>query len=114
MAELPPEEIISPPEEIPTGLPEGEVEIQDVSVASDGTLQILIRHTYKGQDDSFAVYADPSPSEKDLEKFVEQRVKERREFLDSVLKEEEARRSKEQEVKDKMESLKRRGRFKVE
>jgi len=93
------------PEVIPSLLPEGEAEIQNVSIAPDGSLQILVRHTFKGRDDSFAIYADPSLSEKEITKLAIERIKERRDFLDAVMKEEEERSKREAELKGKIDAL---------
>jgi len=106
MAERP-EEVPTPEEAPAVGLSEGEVEIQDASLEADGALRLIVRHVHRGSEDGFAIYLDdPGLGEREIEEIVRQRVRERRELLDLVQKEEEERRKRENKLREKLDRLK--------
>ena len=84
---------------------EYEYEISSVCIEENEKLRLIIKHTYDGEEDNFAVYASPDLTEEEIEAYVESKLIERLELLDSIKEKENHRKELENSFKDKLEKL---------
>jgi len=84
---------------------EYEYKVSSVSIDENENLCLIINHTYDGEEDNFAVYASPDLTEEEIEAYVESKLIERLELLDSIKEKENHRKELENSFKDKLEKL---------